>query len=342
MKLPCLLSTEWYYVKFIKMEQLYDKLQLYTEKYLTYRKIKKAERKEKQKNANQILDWIKSFLWAAMVVLLINQYFFQAYQIPTGSMMNTLLVKDHLFVNKLIYGPELIPGKFKLPGFAKPERGDILIFESPTYLSKGPVFDIAQRIIYMVTLSMVDIDKDSYGEPKAHFLIKRSVGAAGDRIRFINGNMEIRPAGAPEWMKEADFVQLNCNPAKTIRLVSQETYPEIRKAGYAGAFYDYGFPLTEKDKELFRKLDSTEVDSIAFSEYRQEMHHALNPADSGRRASWRKSMYGWYIPEGWIFPLGENRDNSRDGRFFGPVSEKKVLGKASFIYWPAGRAGSIE
>jgi signal peptidase I len=50
-----------------------------------------------------------------------------------------------------------------------------------------------------------------------------------------------------------------------------------------------------------------------------------------------RKTQGWYIPEGKFFPLGDNRDNSRDGRFFGPVHKSKVLGKGSIIYWPPGR-----
>ena len=41
-------------------------------------------------------------------------------------------------------------------------------------------------------------------------------------------------------------------------------------------------------------------------------------------------------------PLGDNRDNSKDGRYFGPVSLDNVLGKAMFKYWPINRIGKIE
>jgi signal peptidase I len=50
---------------------------------------------------------------------------------------------------------------------------------------------------------------------------------------------------------------------------------------------------------------------------------------------------GWYVPESRMLPLGDNRDNSRDGRYFGPVRVSKVLGKGAVIYWPLRRAGSI-
>jgi signal peptidase I len=41
---------------------------------------------------------------------------------------------------------------------------------------------------------------------------------------------------------------------------------------------------------------------------------------------------GWYVPKGRMLPLGDNRDNSRDGRYFGPVPETKILGQAVFKY----------
>ena len=117
------------------MEKWYNTLQNTTEAYLTRRKRKKEAVRAKQKAKNPVIDWIEAFIWAAMVVLIINQYAAQAYQIPSGSMKNTLQITDRIFVNKMVYGPELIPGAIKLPGFTKPERDEVIIFESPTYIS---------------------------------------------------------------------------------------------------------------------------------------------------------------------------------------------------------------
>ena len=69
------------------------------------------------------MDWIDAILSAVVIVLLINQYLLQAYQIPSPSMEPSLLVSDRIFVNKIVYGPELIPGMLKLPGFRHPARG---------------------------------------------------------------------------------------------------------------------------------------------------------------------------------------------------------------------------
>src|SRR3972149_6204516 len=130
-----------------------------TERFLTWRKRRRLARKARQKKRNPIVDWIDAILSAVVIVLLINQYLFQAYQIPSPSMEPSLLVSDRIFVNKIVYGPELIPGMLKLPGFRQPSRGDVIIFESPEYITSGPVMDILQRVVYMVTLSLVDIDK---------------------------------------------------------------------------------------------------------------------------------------------------------------------------------------
>jgi signal peptidase I len=83
-------------------------------------------------------------------------------------------------------------------------------------------------------------------------------------------------------------------------------------------------------------LDVFEIDlqrSIAYVK--------ANPADS--RGVARQAFFdvGWYVPEDRILPLGDNRDNSRDGRYFGPVSNENVLGRAMFKYWPITRFGVI-
>jgi len=55
-----------------------------------------------------------------------------------------------------------------------------------------------------------------------------------------------------------------------------------------------------------------------------------------------RHQLGWYVPEGRVFPMGDNRDNSRDGRYFGPVRVSRVLGKGMVIYWPYWRMGGIK
>ena len=327
-------------------------LQLITEKYLTRRRRLRRIKKEKQKRKNIVLDWIEAFLWAAGMVLLINQYLFQAYQIPSGSMIDTLLIGDHIFVNKFIYGPELLPGLGKLPSPVKPKRNDIIIFENPSYISRGTAFDVAQRIIYMLTLTMVDIDRDENGEPKAHFLIKRAVGMGGDRFVQERGNMRFRPAGESRWLNEADFAAASGRKHNISRLMKESEYPALEAAGKAAAFRDLGFQIPLGLQSLSSRAGSINFpDYIAHEKARLELLRGAYPQENRYSILLARHRLGWYVPETRILPMGDNRDNSRDGRYFGPVQGNKMLGRASVIYWPgdfktrrfgaSGRFGSI-
>lgn len=321
----------------------FDKLQAGTEKFLTRRRAIRRVKREKQKLKNPVLDWIEAFVWSACVVLIINQYLFQAYQIPSGSMIDTLLIRDRIFVNKLVFGPELLPGVLKIKSPIEPVRNDVIIFENPSYISRGPVFDIAQRIIYMLTLSIVDIDRDETGEPKAHFLIKRAAGMEKDWFKMKDGDFFIRFAGADDWIPETEYnKQRGFTRHNLTRLVNPEDYTALRAAGKAAAYADLGL---RPPRRLLDKAEAASSvahpDYLAYDKARLAVLRAARPDNARYRALWSQYELGWYIPEGRIFPLGDNRDNSRDGRYFGPVRESKVLGQGSFIYWPLNRAGGI-
>jgi signal peptidase I len=320
----------------------FDTIQVLTERYLTRRQRIRRIKKEKQRTKNPILDWIEAFLWAAGVVLLINQYLFQAYQIPSGSMIDTLLIKDRIFVNKIIYGPELLPGLAKLPSPVKPKRNDVIIFENPSYISRGPVFDIAQRIIYMLTLSLVDIDRDESGDPKVHFLIKRAVGMGGDRFITEQGELKIRFAGEDRWVEEREYVDRRGLEHTLSRLMESAAYPSLEAAGRAAAYMDLGLtPPDDLAAEASRMSTLRYPDYLAHERSRLELLRGARPQENRYRTLLARHTQGWYVPEGRILPLGDNRDNSRDGRYFGPVRVSRVLGKGALIYWPLRRIGSI-
>jgi signal peptidase I len=319
-----------------------DQLQNLTEAYLTRRNRIKRIKKEKQQQRHPLVDWIYAFLWAAGMVLLINQYLFQAYQIPSGSMIDTLMIKDHVFVNKIIYGPELLPGVLKVPSPIKPKRNDIIIFENPSYDSRGLAFDIAQRIIYMLTVSLVDIDREKSGEPRAHFLIKRAVGMAGDRFVIEKGEMKLRFAGEDRWVEERDYIAARNWNHHISRLMSADKYPALKAAGQGAAWSYLNLPVPERLKAAPRELGEVRYfDSFAHEKARLEALRGIIPHEARYRASLARHKLGWYVPEGRVLPLGDNRDNSRDGRYFGPVRVAKVLGKGAVIYLPVKRIGLI-
>ena len=325
------------------MDSLSEKLIGFTERVLTARKVRNYRKKKRQEAKNPVVDWIEAFLWAAMVVLLINQYLFQAYQIPSGSMKDTLLIKDRIFVNKIIYGPELLPGMFKTPGVKIPQRGEVIIFENPEYLSRGPVFDIVQRILYMLTLSMVDIDKDENGNPKAHFLIKRQVLQDGDVYRQDKGNLEIKARGESDFLPEEEFKAITGLSYGNKRMVDPADYSVFRAYGEAYALQQENLSIPAEIRQAASRVEGiTFKDPLEMDMWRQKRLFQIQPFDSSAYARWEKaSETGYYIPEGWILPMGDNRDNSNDGRYFGAVPKNKILGKAMFKYWPAARVGII-
>ncbi len=323
------------------MDRWYAGVTTFTERVLTWRKLRIHKKKAKQKKRHVIIEWLDAFLWAAFVVLLINQYLFQAYQIPSPSMEDTLKVSDRIFVNKLIYGPELLPGIGKLPGYAEPARSRIIIFESPTYISKGPVFDIVQRILYMLTLSLVDIDRDESGQPRAHFLIKRAVGVENDRVRIVKGEVELKPQGFPEWVAEEELNPLDDVSYDTRRTIEPAEYEAIKAEVRIREYKDRGISPLEVDQEKVGEAGRIGYDLYERGKTGNMVMHQIVPHDTRYRSEYTRYVLGWHIPRDWIFPMGDNRDNSNDARYFGPVRLRKVLGRASFIYWPLSRFGPV-
>ena len=83
-----------------------------------------------------VWDNVKSLLGAVLIFLVIRTFFIEAYRIPSGSMVPTLLVGDWLFVNKLVYGPHIPFTDITLPGYGEPTRGDVVVFKSPTQIDQ--------------------------------------------------------------------------------------------------------------------------------------------------------------------------------------------------------------
>src|SRR5579885_1162646 len=90
----------------------------------------------------------REYVEALGTALALRTFVVQAFKIPSGSMLPTLQIGDHILVNKFIYGPRLeIPltqrSLGQLPGLRKPERGDVVVFIWPKDRSK----DFIKRVI---------------------------------------------------------------------------------------------------------------------------------------------------------------------------------------------------
>lgn len=319
-----------------------DQLQLHTERLLTWRKRRKLLHKEKQRRKNPILDWGEVILSAALIVLLINQYLFQAYQIPSESMVDTLEIGDRIFVDKLVYGPELIPGRFKVPGFRKARRGEVIIFENPTYISKGPVFDVVHRIIYMLTFTLVDIDRDADGGVAVHFLIKRAIGVPGDRLRARRGEMELMLPGETAWIPETELKDRLGFTYPLKRLFPASGYGALERFAVGVARGDARIPAGVDLDAAGAELAAARFRDIYFVEQVwNRTRYQVSPHSPRYGREWLKRELGWYIDASHMFPMGDNRDNSRDARYFNAVRLAKVLGRANVRFWPPTRLGPV-
>jgi len=318
------------------MAHLSTRLVQLTEDFLTRRRRKRLEKKQRERRKSTLREWVESFLWAVVVVLLLNQYLIQAYQIPSGSMIPTLEIGDRIFVNKVVFGPELLPGIGKLHGFSEPQRNEVVIFESPTYESPGVGLELVQRLVYMVTLSLVNL------EEQEQFLIKRAAGFDGDTIRVRGGVHEFRAAGMAEFLPESDFQQEVGVDYPVRRLVDRNALPAFYGAGRALAYRDVGITGTTDDRADLRTAEQTRVGERFGLEHGYNAgRYELAPHREASRGLYFDGVQGWYVPSEHVMGLGDNRDNSNDGRDFGPVSKENVLGRSMFRYWPPARWGGV-
>lgn len=97
--------------------------------------------KEKQKSV--VREYAEAILIALLLALFIRTFVVQAFKIPSGSMIPTLLIGDHILVNKFIYGiRNPFTGNILIP-IDKPSRNDVIVFKYP----RNPKQDYIKRVI---------------------------------------------------------------------------------------------------------------------------------------------------------------------------------------------------
>lgn len=121
---------------------------------------------------NTLAEWVVT----ALLLLFLTTTQVQAFVIPSGSMEDSLLIGDHLLVDKMAYAPSGPVSKYILP-YAEPKRGDIIVFRYPT--------DIRETFV------------------------KRCMGVPGDRIRIVNKQVFVndRPLVEPYVADKTDFIE---------------------------------------------------------------------------------------------------------------------------------------
>lgn len=100
-------------------------------------------KKEKTQKKSALRENVEAILLAVVLALFIRTFVVQAFKIPSGSMLETLQIGDHILVNKFSYGIRLPFSHIMLARFGFPDRGDIVVFEFP----EDPDKDFIKRVI---------------------------------------------------------------------------------------------------------------------------------------------------------------------------------------------------
>ncbi len=201
----------------------------------------------------------KAIIGTLAIFLLIRTFVVEAFRIPSGSMIPTLLVGDWLFVNKLVYGAHIPGTSTNLPGYSDPKRGDVIVFLSPR-------------------------QEDQPLDPTPT-LVKRCVALPGDTIFMKNGLL---------------FVN--------------------------GQEQRQGFAATQ---------NATGDGSFTHPLFAWQKKFALHGSRFGEPAN-APTLDNWgpmVVPAERYFMLGDNRYDSKDGRYWGFVPRQNVRGRPLFVYY---------
>ena len=116
------------------------------------------------KNKKRLLkEYAEAIITALILALVIRAYVIQAFKIPSGSMIPTLLIGDHILVNKFIYGTKIPFTDRQVLIFKKPGREDIIVFKYP----ENPKKDFIKRVIATEGDVIEERDKTVYVNGKA-------------------------------------------------------------------------------------------------------------------------------------------------------------------------------
>jgi len=250
----------------------------------------------------------RSIIIAALIAIGIRSFFVEAFRIPTGSMKNSLLVGDYLFVNKLAYSfksPKYLPfTNLKIPHIGintfHVDRGDVVVFEFPG--NRDEVVPFEKNVNY----------------------IKRCIGIPGDTIEVRNKQVYVNGVAMknPEnWVTSRDTIPKgHPEPGGNLFPKGNNTWNRD----------NYG-PIRIPKKGDVIKLSGDNYDAWAVIIQREG--HTMSMGDHGGVVIDDKPVTSYTIEQDYLWMMGDNRDNSLDSRYWGFAPVDNVVGNALFIYW---------
>lgn len=267
---------------------------------------------------SSVLETLASIFPVLLIVLIVRSFIYEPYQIPSGSMMPTLMIGDFILVEKFAYGIKNPITHSTIIETNHPKRGDIVVFKYPP----NPNIDYIKRVIGLPG------DKVIYNQITKCIIIKpnyKNNKRLSTELSVTYG--DISPSNLIQIFYSIGDGKVSSNFIKAP--INQHIMNGIRLA---------------QRKEY---LDGVTHNILIIPEQEEEFNLYQTESYS--------SLVEWIVPKGKYFMMGDNRDNSSDSRFWGFVPEKNLVGKATAIWmsfkkqegqWPTGitlnRIGRIQ
>jgi signal peptidase I len=269
------------------------------------RKLKDEEADDDRPLKAKFLAFLKEFGIVFGAFLILNNFVIASFLVPTGSMENEVMTGDLLFVNKFIYGgtsPRNIPFTnvrlpwFRIPGFRDVERGDVIVFVFPGY-------------------------RDEISPEDFTFYLKRCVALPGDTLQVIKRVLYVNGKVAP--------VPRNIHFSYP-RLVSGSGVEDrIFPKGAQWNEDNYG-PIVIPKKGMTIHLDQTTIEAWE-TFIRREGHTVAVRGDRVELDGKQATEYT--VQRDYLFGMGDHRDNSLDGRYWGFIPKENLVGTPLVVYW---------
>ncbi|MGL4561579.1 MAG: signal peptidase I [Brevinema sp.] len=314
---------------------------------------------KKNKKRESLAENIKVFVSTYFLALLIRTFIIEASQIPSQSMVPSLLVGDTLMVEKISLGAYIPVLNKKLPNFTNPKPNDMVVFVSPEW--QKPSF--GDQLITFLSLSLINKD-NTFSNPK--ILVKRIVAGPGDVVAMTNSQLFIGGQNINKGFlvtqnqplygsgKRYGNITMNLfdeqytNYQRVVQyLENRSQIPNVDMRLFEDA--DFVNDLRQLLVSGFPKITvpkkGKEINLNESSLYERYLLAMLIERESGKRTDFfegkiyqnRQEISTWTPKDDYYFMMGDNRDFSEDGRYFGFVPRQNIYGRILFRYWPLNR-----